>query len=220
MKYYVYLSDTKLEMLYGQIYASTDEAREASLGFDIKLLKGELKDSRKLPDTRFSQLDRVLKELRKSELVGDIFSEKPYISGELDMVWASFAYEDNSPITFWGFADERIALGLAGSRYHIVGERRPDGLAHSHSETGGIMAWLMREFGDTSQEVATTAQEVDRYGTSVYIWLAASEIRGTTHRFEFVAKVLDRESRFKPNEGSDHETNVILATPIYVAQVD
>jgi hypothetical protein len=41
MKYYVYISKTKLEMLYGQIKSAKANTREASIGFDIKVLKGD-----------------------------------------------------------------------------------------------------------------------------------------------------------------------------------
>jgi hypothetical protein len=229
MKYYVYVSETKLEMLYEQIGASTEQASEASVGFDLKLVKGELKQSRQLADTKYSRLDRVVAELRESQLVGSLSCMEPYISGELDMVWASFGLQDNSPITFWGFVNDDIALGLAGSQHHIIGERRPEGYAHSHSGTGEIMRWFARELGDVQSTIQVDVQELlgadqwplDDDSIAYLTWLAASQIHGSTHRFEFVAKVLHRR-RYVEGTSPNYmaNMNVILATPLYVAQAD
>src|SRR5438093_5085324 len=133
MKYYVYISESKIEMLYSQIGASKDRKKEAVLGFDLKILKGHLKESRQLPDNKFAQLEKVVHELRSSGQVGEITDKKPYIKGGLPMTWASFA-DSESPVTFWGCVTECFALGLAGSRYNVLGQT-PDGIAHSHSLT-------------------------------------------------------------------------------------
>lgn len=234
MKYYVYLSDSKIEMLYNQIDHSTDEVREASIGFDVKVLKGELKSGRKLSTSKYKQLESVISELQSSDLVGNIWSGKPYISATLTMIWASFGgyFRDDekpAPITFWGYTDEHIALGLAGSSYHVLGQTRPDGYAHSHSGTEAIASWLIRNLNDSptegleepdkSEEFSLTGGPLDSDDVSNCIWLAASQAKGTSHRFEFVAKVLNR-SRFDPSAHHYRTTNVLLATPLYVARLD
>ena len=206
-------------MLYGQLPHSTDEVREASIGFDIKLLKGELKTGRKPSATKYTQLEDVISELQSSELVGNIWSGKPYISATLTMIWASFGDDyyvegREAPITFWGYTDDHVALGLAGSSYHVLGHKRPDGHAHSHSVTPAIESWLIKHVKDTRPE-----DTLDSYSVCSHIWLAVSQITGTPHQYEFVAKVLDR-SPFDPSAHPSEKTNNLLATPLYVAQLD
>jgi len=230
MKYYVYLSDSKLEMLHDQLAHSTDEVREASLGFDVKVLKGELKTGRKPSATKYTRLESVLEALQSSDEVGNVWSRKPYIYGQLPMVWASFGFhrfaEDDkkAPITFWGYMDDHIAVGLAGSDYHVLGQTRPDGYAHSHSGTHAITSWLIKHVADTpdstTEETPPLFRRPFRDDDSNCIYLAVSQIKGTSHRFEFVAKVLNRSRTFDPYESPDRTVNVLLATPIYVAQLD
>lgn len=50
MKYYVYVSKSKIEMLFAQVSRSEQERREAFLGFDIGLFEGGRKKSRGIPD--------------------------------------------------------------------------------------------------------------------------------------------------------------------------
>jgi hypothetical protein len=85
--------------------------------------------------------------------VGNFWSGKPYISDTLTMIWASFGdeYCDEervAPITFWGYTDDHVALGLTGSSYHVLGHKRPDGHAHSHSVTPAIESWLIKHVKD------------------------------------------------------------------------
>jgi hypothetical protein len=44
MKYYVYVSESKINMLFEQTATAIQGKREAKLGFDIKLLKGSIKE--------------------------------------------------------------------------------------------------------------------------------------------------------------------------------
>ena len=107
MKYYLYLSEPKIQMLHAQISVGTERKREASIGFDLKVLKGQVKESRALPETAIPKLLEVIQQLQRSDLVGTIEDPKQYIGGTLQMKWATYGDElfpgdQRSPITFWG----------------------------------------------------------------------------------------------------------------------
>jgi hypothetical protein len=224
MRYYIYISETKIDMLFSQIIKSEDERREASLGFDLTVLKGELKESRGIPANKFKKLDTTIGALTKKGVIGSLEENKPYISGKLRMTWASFGFRSNSPITYWGYFSRKLVLGLAGSKHHLLGEQA-GGSAHSHSLTGPIVNWILREFGDTPPEDEDIEEaqrhyydfsdSIDHSDISNAIWLAGSQIKGQRSDFDFVAKVLHRGKH--RSYGDTNEWEVILATPLYVA---
>jgi hypothetical protein len=221
MKYYVYISDTKIEMFYSQLANSEGRESQASLGVDLKVLKAEVKKSHKSPNTKYTKLEAILKELENSDLIGEVDGNKPYVRGDLEMTWASFG-EVNSPITFWGYLSDNIALGLAGSRHHVLGAQ-PQDIASSRSDTDAIARWFIEQFDDVPPEDRSEAEWLFRpYHSSLddnevtgCILAAVFDIRGPKNRFEFVAKVLHR-GKFIESEPS-YENNVVLATPLYVA---
>ena len=230
MKYYIYISQTKIDMLYGQIQTAHSETREASLGFDIKLLKGDLKDSRGIPDNQFTKLDKVLSSLNKLDLVGDIDSDKEYISATLDMKWGSYGGESEAPITFWGYSTFEypftgLVLALAGSKYHLLGEQR-DGYAHSHSLTNAMTEWFLLNLGERHQEQIylmnrhqrINTSDLDNYDVANGAWLAATQIEGQVCKYEFVAKVLHR-SEWESGFRTSKTNKIMLATPLYVAML-
>jgi hypothetical protein len=222
MKYYIYISESKIEMLYSQIAASEGQKKESLLGFDLKVLKGHLKESRQIPDNKFAQLEKVVSSLESNDQVGEIIGTKPYIKGNLEMTWASFGLRE-SPVTFWGCVTESYALALAGSKYNVLGQK-PDGSTHSHSLTDEIGRWMFDQFGDSNPEAKKDADTAfgkghakpDAFDIGNGTWLAVSEIEGSVNQFEFIAKVLHR-TPFYPERSPGYETNLILATPLYVA---
>lgn len=222
MKYYVYISDTKIEMFYSQLANFEGQESQISLGVDLKIFKAEMKKSRKSPNTKYTKLEAILKKLEDSDLVGEFDSNKPYIKGDLEMTWASFG-DLNSPITFWGCLSEEIALGLAGSRHHVLGAQPLD-IAYSGSDTNAIATWFLQQLGDIPPEDQSEAwwlfrpnhYSLDDKKVTGCIITALYDIRGSKNRFEFIAKVLHR-GKFIGESDPSYENNVVLATPLYVA---
>ena len=120
LKYYIYISTSKIEMLYPQILSRT-ACLAGSLDFDLIKLRREATGSRGVPASKFAKLDAIVEELVRSEEVGPIEGGKPYIKGScLEMVWGTYGCD--APITFWGHSSGKLIVGLAGSRHHVLGE--------------------------------------------------------------------------------------------------
>lgn len=233
MKYYIYISETKLEMLFDQIGHFDQYEKEASLGFDIKVLKGNIKESKGVPVNKFSKLNTVIEKLQKANLIGTITQPKQYIKAKLRMNWAT--YGDDSPITFWGYSSNDLALGLAGSKYHLLGEQR-EGVAHSLSLTVRIVSWLYNHIGDilpdqqiannpsnggteykqVYQRLAPKCKNLSEHMIADATYLATTRISGEQSTFEFIAKVLHHSIWLEGFRSSDIK-NIILASPIYVS---
>ncbi len=230
MKYYLYLSEEKIEMLFQQLNSASADEREASIGFDWKLLKGSLKEKRETKANYFQKLEQVINELKKLDLVGDVGGDANYISGTLKMRWGTygFGHPDPLPITFWGYSTYEfpfsgMALALAGSSYHLLGEQKEGG-AHSHSLTGNMVNWFLNnlenEFTDEEIEILNKEKDnghsLDEYDIANGTYLAATQISGQEAKYEFVAKVLHR-SHWPEGFRMSDTNKVVLATPLYVA---
>jgi hypothetical protein len=96
----------------------------------------------------------------------------------------------------WGYtgADEDFVLALAGSSKHVLGEQPKDAFAHSHSLTGPITTWLQDYFntGTSDRPVWMSGKPLSDYDVANAVWLAVTQMRGETRRFEFLARVLCR----------------------------
>jgi hypothetical protein len=221
MKYYVYVSLTKLEMLYGQIDTPKSKKREASIGFDFKLVKGDFKEAREQNDSVYAKLTATVAELDSAGLIGTLRSRThPFIRGSYEMIWADYGWGKDPGITFWAFKNNDFALALAGSKFHVLGEQQ-NGAVGSHSLTGPIVLWLRSHLGEPFPENTEETPRDRSFGgideeiVAQGLWLTITQTDGPRNKFEFVAKVLFRST------GKDFSTGriipIILASPLYVS---
>ena len=125
MKDYVYISKTKIDMLYDQLIDGEDSV-EYSLegGVSIGVAKGKGVHKFKRTTTLYQKLEIVLSKLND---IGSIFDDSEYIKGSLAMSWnMKREINENSKATFWmgGSSDESGMLSkllLIGSFHNIVG---------------------------------------------------------------------------------------------------
>jgi hypothetical protein len=230
MKYYIYISDSKVSMLHRQIAQSTGKNREAELGFDIKLLRGHIRESRGIPENSITRLDEVVEELHASELVGAVEDPKQYIGGVLPMTWSTYGFlrkGEESPITFWGFCEKSdypftgTVMALAGSRHNLLGQQQ-EGHAHSHSLTPEMTRWFIENLEDPFEDADVLrkhkeyAASLKEYDVANGAWLAATQASGAPGQYEFVAKLLHSSEWPRGFRGSK-TTRILLASPLYVA---
>jgi hypothetical protein len=210
------------------------KSHEASIGFDIKLLKGHIKESYNNSEDTITQLNHVIHHLRKNNLIGTIETPNTYIEGILPMWWLSFGYwpDERAPITMWGFCEDEesfsgTTIALAGSKYHLLGEQR-GGSSKSFSHTAAIVGWLMKNIGDhfdlnessgykQAEKLVTDGRGMEIFGNNFIVREIIDHIRiamkpgngNFQAKYEFIAKVLLK--------GNNHDQNLILGSPLYVA---
>lgn len=243
MKYYIYISDSKVDMLLSQI--PHDQKRKIATEFkiDLKLLSASRKAEMEDESNRFSRLEAVTAFIREYGNVGSIDGPDEYIEGDLPMRWGPYIniydYEGGeSPLVYFGGETERTIIGLGGSSKHVIGSSGQSS-AHSHSITPFLISFLEKQLG-LKKKPNPHSIDVKRHERSYFgkrlteseradeslhaVYLATTQMEGPLQRLEFLAKRLlygelaeiHRLPHFDPND----EKKILLATPLYVAMAE
>src|SRR5436309_3024639 len=92
MKYYIYISDTKLDMLYPQIPKALLKRIASELSINLKLLGAEaniVAKNDQSNETRYSKVKIVTEYIEKHLDVGSIDAPSTYFKGTLPMAWGT-----------------------------------------------------------------------------------------------------------------------------------
>jgi hypothetical protein len=194
-KYYLYLSGTKVDMLYAQLGRET-VAGENSAG----------------------KLDAVLKDLGRAGRIGTIEEPREYFAGAFPMRWGPFLFPavpqlTPSPLVYFGGATESTVVGLGGSAGHVLGDAGPakTGL---HSSLPYFILQLRKELGEL-----LPGDLADSEQTLMAVYVATIHGKGPVQELEFVAKRLARgtlPAKFSSPDRPETRT-ILVGTPLYVA---
>ena len=216
MKYYSYISNSKLDMLFPQIPRTFLEDIAGELSVNFGLLKATLKD-KALTENRLSKLDAVVKYIEKNSTFGTVDQPDTYIRGVANMYSVNF---DEGMVLFcWcneDLPDKNQYLLLSGSANHVIGMDLAD-MVYPHSITNMVTKRL-HDIRDTQTELENSLIcengfcSLDKqltYLDDIKHWSRYRE--GPPQQFEYLARCLITE-----NKGGD---TIILATPIFMAMV-
>ena len=216
MKYYLYVSKTKIDILYPQILKTIldniDDESNINAGFSNTLTANP--DSGK---TLYDKLDLVSSYLEKEGSIGTVDSPKQYFKGILPMRWGPYGRDEKSQLVYFGgITDAGTVLGLGGSMDHVLEKERGSSHAHSHSLSFAIANKLSEELDipgtpkdkyEIEGVSRTFALNDESYLESVS--LATDQMEGPLQNLEFLAQKLIA--------GGGDDRRVVLGTPIYVA---
>ncbi|MBU2667026.1 hypothetical protein KOI35_26285 [Actinoplanes bogorensis] len=214
VKYYVYISDTKVEMIYSQIPVPLRKKLSVELKVDLKVVGTTLKPSTP-PETRYSKVDMVRRFLEDSGDVGTVSSPGPYVAGQTMMRWGTIR---EGRLVYFGGTMSSVVVGLAGARRHVIGApgaaSTPETIPLSSSSVDLIEALGAADPNivglpmDMAAEVTGSLDEFVAYS----VLHASRGMRGPRQTLEFLAK--------RVGEARIDAQRVLLASPIYVSQVD
>jgi hypothetical protein len=216
LRYYVYVSDTKVDMLYAQIPSRVRERLAAELKVDLKVLALSLSE-RPDQETRYSKVRLVSDYLVENARVGTVKDPAEYFSGAMPMRWGYLG--DRGDLVYFGGRQGDTMVGLGGSARQVIGEAGSS--TPTNSLTIGLVVALrgevMLEEGELD-EVDAGESENRLMGTTSMIVTgmsgATSRMAGPEERLEFLARRLLFDDR------EEEPTRMLLGTPIYVALAD
>ena len=123
MKYYIYISDDKIDMLYPQIPKPLLQRIAADLKIDLKLFGAEVSVASKSSpsdETRYDKVRLVSEFIEKHQDVGSIDAPSTYFKGTLFMKYGSPV----KVVIYFGGVTSNTILGLCGSLKHVIGSDR------------------------------------------------------------------------------------------------
>jgi hypothetical protein len=246
MKYYIYISDTKVDMLFPQVPHDIKKKVALEFKMDLKILSASRKTESETEDNRIARLETVVDFIRQYGNVGSVDNPDEYIADCLTMRWGDYGWSDwrpghlleDSPVVYFGGVTEKTIVGLGGSMKHLLGSN-VESHASSYSATPFLMAYLARhlqfrvpghytlhsyEENLPWPEIASVVgRELPEFTLFLAVELATTEMEGPQQRVEFLAKRLASGPVTKWCAGVGENSslqNVLLATPIYVALGD
>lgn len=116
LKYYVYVSESKVDMLHSQIPPSVRSKLEAEVKLNLQL--AEVSFSKKqFSDNLYTKLNLVIDYLDKQHIIGSIGGPLEYFRGTLHMGWAQIY----PSVLFFGGISNETTIGLGGSMNNLLG---------------------------------------------------------------------------------------------------
>jgi len=212
---YLYVSETKIDMLYPQILKTIldniDDESNINTGFGSTLTANP--DSGK---TLYDKLDLVSSYIEKEGTVGTVDSPLQYFKGMLPMRWGSYGRDEKSQLVYFGgITDAGTVLGLGGSMDDVLGKEKLSSHANPNSLPFAIANKLSVELniplipGDKYEiEGQSRAFALNDESYLEAASLATDQMEGSLQNLEFLAQKLIA--------GGD-DRRVVLGTPIYVA---
>jgi hypothetical protein len=221
LKYYIYVSDSKVDMLFSQIPRRFLQGLAGELKINLGILSTSLKQD-SVDETRYSKLELVSTYLERNEPIGTIDLPSEWIRSDVRVRWGPYGH--GKDLVYFGGATEETIFGFGGSAKHIIGATGKS-FSHSHSATPYLLAALSKELGLTLPAVESYHgwdQNIDEASRSSAaldaVDLASTQMKGPRQRVEIVAKRL-LSGRRRPDEVEDEfkQSKILLGTPLYVA---
>ncbi|MFC4334778.1 DUF7019 family protein [Salininema proteolyticum] len=202
IRYYVYIGDTKVDMMLPQIDPGFAHSRETEVRAGVSLVGATRKVAKAVPD-RVARLERVVRHLQDHMDIGTPDAPGAYFAGILP---ARMLVQSPDSVYFGG-ATETTEIGLGGSASHLVTPSMP---ASEEIPMGSHMPGILRVLAAVS-ETGETAEEP---GLADDVHQANRRIRGPLQNIEVLAKLLAYEP------GAHDGNAVVVGSPIYVALAD
>jgi len=223
MKYYIYISDAKVNMLLSQIPHEHKKRIATEFKIDLKLLSASRKAEVEVNDDRIAKLEVVCEFIRTYGNIGSVEESDEYIEDTLTMTWVVGGH-DNGLVYFSGISGETI-LGLGGSSKHLIGVSEFDGSRRIESLMSAaplIISALRTMLGDktgTLGQLEYLPRNVKDNPMAYVLSASAMMIERPQcpkQRMEFLAKRL-AEQELPSGRQFECAARAILATPLYVA---
>lgn len=115
MKYYMYISDAKVDMLSAQMFHAEAAKIATEVGIDMKVFKASRRKEIEREKDRFAKLEAVTDFLQRYGDVGSVQEPGEYFQAQPNMGWLA----DDESVVFGGEIDG-TTVALVGSAKHII----------------------------------------------------------------------------------------------------
>lgn len=212
-RYYLYISDAKIDMLLAQIDPAARQKRTSEVSLGVSVAKA--KRTVEAAGDQVGRLERVVRHLNEHGDVGTVEEPGQFFWGLLPMQWGPIVTEGGSSLVYFGGRDERTVVGLGGSAGHVVGAAH----AEQRPPSPSLLPVLLDIIDDDVPDPGLDHDQADQAALAS-VHRANSRLRGPVQNVEFLAKrLLSGPSPYPELDGRDGMT-VLLGSPLYVALAD
>lgn len=221
LRYYLYVSDSKLDMLFDQIDPGILKRISAEVKVDLKVVGLTLRNADNPGPTRMAKLRVLDRFIDAHHNIGTIQEPgREYFRGQMDMQWG---WVKESGVWFHGKDNAgSLIVELGGSRHHVLSEPAGEAEVHSYSEYPEVMEVLTEHGINLDPALKRSVAEGDLPSD----WFEL--VDGWTfyekplpyQRLEFLAVPLyDNKVDVYSRLNQTHNVHVVIGTPVYVARV-
>lgn len=222
MKYYLYISDSKVDMLLPQVRDDVKKKIAYEFKIDLKVLGVARRAEHETPNDRIARLQAVCDYLESEGRIGSADDPLEYFGDTMPMKWGPLrrlrgAVRNLADRTDWNFAyfsgsTGQTLVGLGGSESHLIGSSPPTGRFVPPSGVPGISHYLGELVLEAAGDNFPADAEPSALESAVQV---NSSMRGTEQQLEFVAKRL-LYGELPQGSGNNIE-HVLIGSPLYVA---
>lgn len=220
-RHFLYISDTKLDMLFDQIPKHVLGQITAEVSVNLKVVNIRLVAAGVRDSVRSDKLAVVERYIDKHFHVGSTQEVGPdgYFRGVMEMQWGFIGEESwngvsQAPVVIFKGREGPSTVVLGGSRRHVIGS--PGGLREirSGSALPDIVTTLLEYSHDCELQSGGGDLEQRRFNQPGAAWDAEHlSLTGPSQRVEFLATRWTEETLGT----SDSEHHVIIGSPWYMA---
>lgn len=222
--YYLYISDSKVDLLWDQIEPGTAGRRATEWSAALPGV-GLRRSVENAGPVRTARLERVLRYLDKYGDMGTVDDPGQFFRGMLPMQWGPVTTSSGRGLVYFGGRTDRVIVGLGGSSRHVIGaaaaadEERQLAGSQLPRLLDGLAPEQTRPKAAVADDPLEQLDHQDRLALEL-VHQANAQLRGPAQNLEFVAKrLLVGPSPYPDRDGRDDMT-VLLGSPLYVAQID
>lgn len=222
MKYYMYVSESKIDMLYPQISDKLKKKVTTELRGGLRFFGGGRKVETESEMNLFSKLDSVIEHIKETEDVGTPSEFKNWIQGTLLMSLQVFPENGFFYLTTTSSSHCEGVIGLGGSMKHLIGkselDKKPEMLTSSLPDLAfALKKVVLTPNSRLVENNSDTREELLRHG-----YLADRDLSGqesfnlTQQKVEFLSK------RYASGlyRGYGDEKSVFVGSPLYIELAD
>jgi len=210
VRYYLYISDAKVDMMLPQIDPAWSHKRVTEFSLGVKAAGAKRSVERAGTDS-VPRLERVVRHLEDHGDLGDVDEPGQYVHGVLPMQWGAVGDGD---AVYFGGRTERTIVGLGGSAGHVLSTAAA-APPPQHRLSASLMPILLDRLAALTPEDETAGDDA-----LAMVVQANSALRGPAQTVEFVAKRMLYGPCPYPELYARDDMAVLLGSPLFVALVD
>jgi hypothetical protein len=222
LRNYIYISDTKLDMLFEQIPRGVLKRFSAEVRVDLKLASVTLAKSENTGLARMAKLRIVERYIDRHNHVGSIsMPGREYFRGTMSMRWGPLGWtpdDHRDHMVFFKGEQGSITVMLAGSNYHLLGQ--PSGArAVAYSALPHIVRAVNYGLSEYESHEPISEDANNAVNDAAAVEIYPPEIPAQELEFLAIPLYEDEIDLLDPAKPSGHiRSHGILGSPLYVAQ--